>query len=112
MLENTSVMVLYVTAASEDDAARIGRALVEEHLCACANVLSPVRSFYRWDGRIQDEREAVLIAKTVAGQVEAATARIKELHSYQVPCVVALPIHGGNAEFLEWVATETRGGRS
>lgn len=110
MADDTSAMLLYVTAANEDDAARIGRALVEEHLCACANVIGPVRSFYRWEGKIQDDHEAVLIAKTVAAQVEAATKRIKELHTYQVPCVVALPIQGGNAAFLEWVATETGSG--
>jgi periplasmic divalent cation tolerance protein len=99
--------MLYVTAASADDAARIGRTLVEERLCACANVIAPVRSFYRWEGKIQEDREAVLIAKTVAGKVEAATARIKVLHRYEVPCVVALPVSGGNADFLEWVASET-----
>ncbi|MGE0651231.1 MAG: divalent-cation tolerance protein CutA [Alphaproteobacteria bacterium] len=106
-MDNASVVVLYITTASADDAARIGRALVEERLCACANVIAPVRSFYRWEGRIQDDREAVLIAKTDAGKVEAATVRIKSLHSYELPCIVALPVSGGNADFLEWVARET-----
>jgi periplasmic divalent cation tolerance protein len=98
--------VLYITAANADDAARIGRTLVEERICACANVIAPVRSFYLWEGRLQDEQEAVLIAKTVTGKVEAATARIKELHAYEVPCVVALPVDGGNAEFLDWVVRQ------
>lgn len=103
-----SAVVLYITAASEDEAARIGRALVEEHLCACANVIPGVRSFYRWEGRIEDDREAVLIAKTTEDRVEAATERVKALHSADLPCVVALPVGGGNAPFLDWIAAETQ----
>ena len=106
MADNTSIVMLYITAANADDAARIGRTLVEERLCACANVIAPVRSFYRWEGRVQDDQEAVLIAKTIAGKVEAATARIKALHAYEVPCVVAFPVDGGNTDFLDWVARE------
>jgi len=100
-------VLLYVTAGDPDEAAEIGRTLVEERLAACANVIGAVRSFYRWDGEVQDDREAVLIAKTDASRVDAATARIKALHSYDLPCVVALPLVGGNTDFLAWIASET-----
>lgn len=100
-------ILIYITAANEDEAARIGRTLVEERLCACANILGPVRSFYRWKGELCDEREAVLVAKTTAERVQAVVARVRELHSYEVPCVVAVPIADGNPAFLEWVAGET-----
>jgi periplasmic divalent cation tolerance protein len=102
-----AAVLLYVTASNEEEAATIGRALVEDGLVACANVIGPVRSIYRWEGGIQDEREAVLIAKTTADRVDAVTAKICALHSYTLPCVVAVPITGGNAGFLDWVAAET-----
>lgn len=100
-------VLLYVTAGDADSAAEIGRALVEERLVACANVIPQVRSFYRWEGTIHDESEAVLIAKTEETRAEAATARIKALHAYDLPCVVVLPIAGGNHDFLRWIEKET-----
>lgn len=105
----TEIILLYVTASDEDEAARIGRSLVEEKLCACANVLGAVRSFYHWQGKLVDDTEAVLIAKTRAGLVDQAVERIKALHSYDLPCVAALPVGGGNMPFLDWVAEETGG---
>jgi len=98
---------LYVTAANDDEAAAIGRALVTERLAACANVLPGITSFYWWEGAVQDDKEAVLVVKTRSELVEAATRRIKELHSYDCPCVVALPISGGNEDFLNWIDRET-----
>lgn len=104
-------LLVYITAANEEEAARIGRALVGEGLCACANVLGSVRSFYRWKGEVQDDREVALVAKTLAGRLDEVTARVRALHSYEIPCVVALPITGGNPEFLGWLAAEAGGRR-
>ena len=101
------MVILYVTCANAEQAATIGRTLVTERLAACANVLGQTRSFYWWEGQVQEDREAALILKTRAEQVDAATARIKALHSYTVPCVVAVPIAGGNPDFLAWIARET-----
>ena len=100
-------VLLYVTASDEDEASRIGRVLVDERLVACANVITGMRAIYRWQGAVQDEGEAVLIAKTQDSLAETATARIKALHSYEVPCVVVLPISGGNEDFLQWIEAET-----
>ena len=100
---------LYVTAASADEAKTIGEALVQERLVACANILGPISSIYWWQGQIQRDSEAVLIAKTRAELVERVIARVKALHSYTVPCVVSLPIEQGNPDFLGWVEAETRG---
>jgi periplasmic divalent cation tolerance protein len=80
---------------------------VEERLVACANVIPGVRAIYRWQGAVRDEGEAVLIAKTEETRAEAATARIKALHSYDLPCVAVLPLTGGNADFLQWIESET-----
>jgi periplasmic divalent cation tolerance protein len=98
---------LYVTASNADEAKKIGEALVQERLVACANVLAPIASIYWWQGQVQRESEAVLIAKTRAELVEHVIARVKALHSYTVPCVVSLPIEQGNPDFLGWIAAET-----
>ncbi len=102
--------VLYVTASSEEEAARLGQALVEERLAACANVLGPIRSIYWWQGKLEQGAEVALILKTRADLVEKATQRLKALHSYSVPCVIALPILGGNPDFLAWIGAETKEG--
>ena len=99
---------VYMTTASADEARRIGRALVEERLAACANIIPGMTSFYWWQGKVDEGQETVLIAKTEQGLVETLTARVKALHSYTVPCVVALPILGGNPDFLRWITDETR----
>ena len=99
--------MIYITASSRDEAKKIGRALVEERLAACANVIDGMESTYWWEGKLAEDREAVLILKTRADLVGALTARVKTLHSYSVPCVVALPILDGNADYLRWVGSET-----
>jgi periplasmic divalent cation tolerance protein len=99
---------VYMTAASPEEARRIGRTLVEERLAACANIIPGMMSFYWWQGKIDEGQETVLIAKTREELVPQLTARVKSLHSYTTPCVVALPILGGNADFLQWITDETR----
>jgi periplasmic divalent cation tolerance protein len=99
--------LVYMTAASREEARKIGRALVEERLAACANVIDGMESVYWWQGKLTEDRETVLIAKTRAELVPALTERVKELHSYTVPCVVALPILAGNPAYLDWLAAET-----
>jgi len=99
--------LVYMTASSDEEALRIGRALVAERLAACANVIPGMRSVYWWEGRVQDGNETVLIAKTRADLVAALTDRVKALHSYSVPCVVALPITAGNQDYLDWLTGET-----
>ena len=105
-------VLLYVTAPNEDEAVRIGRDLVDTRLAACANVIPGMHAIYRWQGMVRDEAEAVLIVKTQDSLADAATARIKELHSDQVPCVVVVSLSGGNEAFLQWIEAETgnRGG--
>ncbi|MSP21059.1 MAG: divalent-cation tolerance protein CutA [Alphaproteobacteria bacterium] len=99
---------LYLTAATQAEAEKISRTLVEERLAACANVLGPIRSFYWWQGQVQDEGEVAFLLKTSADLVDRVVARVKELHSYSVPCVVSWPIDAGNPDYLAWVESETR----
>jgi periplasmic divalent cation tolerance protein len=102
-----TAMFVYVTAASEDEALRLARAAVGERLAACANIIPGMRSLYWWQGKIDEGRETVLVLKTEARHVAKLTRRVKALHSYSVPCVVALPIKGGNRTFLDWIKAET-----
>lgn len=99
--------LLYITAADRSQALAIGRALVQERLVACVNLLDGVTSIYRWDGAIQEEPETVLIAKTMSEKVDSVTARVLELHDYDCPCVVSIDIEAGNPAFLRWIEEET-----
>jgi periplasmic divalent cation tolerance protein len=96
----------YVTAGSRAEALAIARTVVEERLAASANVLDGATSIYWWRGALEQAGEAVLILKTRTELVERLTARIRKLHSYQCPCVVALPIVAGNPQYLDWIAAE------
>ena len=102
-----AAILVYVTCGDEDEARRIGRTLVEERLAACANVIGGMKSIYWWQGAVQEDGETILIAKTKQGLVDRLSARVKELHSYDVPCVVALQIAGGNSDFMQWIEDET-----
>jgi periplasmic divalent cation tolerance protein len=104
----TDALVVLVTTPTPERAAEIARAVVEERLAACGNVVSGLRSIYRWDGAIQDEGEALLILKTTRARFEALKERVLALHPYQVPEVIALPIEAGSAPYLAWIAAETR----
>ena len=100
-------IVVFVTAGSESEAETIAKMLVGEQLAACVNILSPVRSIYRWEGKLADDREWLLVIKTRAERFPAVEARVKALHSYQVPEVIALPIVQGSGEYLRWLWEET-----
>jgi periplasmic divalent cation tolerance protein len=102
-----SAAFVYITAASPEEAERIGRALVEARLAACANILPGMRSIYRWKGAVETAGEAVLIAKTRMAKAEALLAKVRELHTYEVPCAVVLPIAAGLPDFLRWIDDET-----
>jgi len=103
------ISIVFVTAGSEDEAATIGRTLVEDRLAACANIVSRIRSIYRWQEKIHDEQESLIIIKIRTSQFDAVKKRIKELHSYEVPEIISFPVARGLAEYLEWVQSETIG---
>jgi periplasmic divalent cation tolerance protein len=100
MLES---IVVLVTCASEEEGLKIAQALVEERLAACINLLSPIRSIYRWEGKIWDEREWLLIIKTQKERFESIEKRVKSLHSYSVPEIIGLPIVEGSSSYLHWL---------
>ncbi len=99
--------MIYVTTGSRDEALKIARALVDEKLAACANVLGQADSIYRWQGKVEEAQEVVVIAKTRRDLADQALARIKALHSYDVPCAVAYDIAAGLPDYLAWIDRET-----
>jgi len=106
----TDALVVLVTCPTPEKAAEIARALVEERLAACGNVLPGLRSIYRWEGKVQDEGEALLVLKSVRGRFEALRARVAALHPYQVPEVLGLPVEAGHGPYLDWIAGATSPG--
>jgi len=100
-------LFVYVTAKDKEEARLIARAVVGERLAACANVLGAIDSVYWWQGRVCEDNETALVLKTSAERKPELISRIKELHSYECPCIVCLPIADGNRDFLNWIAAET-----
>jgi periplasmic divalent cation tolerance protein len=98
---------VYIVAADKDEANRIADALVGERLAACVNILGSVRSVYRWQGQVERADEVALIAKTTAALFDSLAARVRALHSYDMPAIVAWPIVAGEAAYLDWIAAET-----
>jgi periplasmic divalent cation tolerance protein len=104
----TDTLLVFTTLPSADKAAELAKALVEERLAACANLLPAIRSIYRWQGKLQDENEVLLLLKTRAEHLERLKLRILELHPYEVPEVLAVPVEAGYQPYLDWLAGETK----
>ncbi len=100
------IVTVYATFANADEAARIARALIEERLAACANILGPCRSLYRWQGAIEEAEEVPALFKTRADKAETLIARLAELHSYDVPAAVVWPIASALPSYADWVRRE------
>lgn len=101
-------MMVYVTTSDENEAISIAKSIVHEKLAACANILPSMKSVYTWKGETCVDQETVLILKTVASKFEQLKNRVIELHSYELPCVVAIPIVEGHQPYLQWLSDQTK----
>jgi len=101
-------VVIYITTGSESEAEKIGHTLVEEKLVACSNIISPIRSIYSWQGKICDDKEALMMLKTKKELFKQIIKRVEELHSYDVPEIIAIPIIDGSSKYLSWINEETK----
>lgn len=101
-------LFVYITAPDKECARLLARTLVSERLCACANIIDGMESFYWWQGVLENAHESVCIVKTTDAGYPALEKRVRELHPYAIPCVVALRLERGFAPFLQWIAEETR----
>lgn len=99
----TEYRVILITCRGEEEADRIGSTLIEEHLAACVNIVPKITSIYRWEGEVCRDLESLLIVKAREGTLEKLEERVKSLHSYDLPEVIALPVSGGSEDYLDWV---------
>ena len=102
----TDKVVALTTCSSSEEAAVLARGLIERRIAACANILPAIRSVYRWQGKVEEDSEALLIIKTARDSVEALKAAIRQLHPYEVPELIVLPIEAGATAYLEWVGEQ------
>ena len=106
-MPHTDAIVVLTTVASDEEGVRLVRALLERRLIACGTLIPGARSLYRWQGKIADEREVVLLLKTRSARLETLLAAFGELHPYKVPELLALPVSAGLSKYLEWISGET-----
>jgi len=102
------VRIVLITAPDADTGTRLARALVDERLAACVNLVPGIRSIYRWEGAIEEGDEVLMVVKTRAARCAALAARVSDLHPYDVPEVLELPTVGGSPAYLDWVREESR----
>ena len=103
----TQIRVVLVTVPDEKTGLNLARALVEERLAACVNILPGVRSVYRWEGRVEDDRELLLVAKTSFKVLDRLIERVAQVHPYDQPEIISLPVDQGSPGYLDWVLKET-----
>jgi periplasmic divalent cation tolerance protein len=99
---------IYITVPTEAEAQKIAEAVVADRLAACANIIPGMKSIYHWEGKLEQGSEAVLIFKTRAELFQAVETRVKELHSYETPCIVSLPLTDVSADYMQWIISETK----
>ncbi|MDI9614568.1 divalent-cation tolerance protein CutA [Methanothermobacter sp.] len=100
--------LIYITTSGQEESARIGRRLVEDRLAACVNIIPSIKSFYHWEGSLEEDEESVLIVKTTSELTQQIIKRVRELHSYDNPCIISIPITGGSRDYLEWLNDEVK----
>lgn len=100
-------LVVFITAPNEDEASKIARALVEGRLAGCVNIIKDVRSIYSWQGKTEDESEVLMIVKTQSSLFDNLSRKVRELHSYTVPEIIAMPIIEGSGDYLKWLKEVT-----
>jgi periplasmic divalent cation tolerance protein len=103
----TNYIVVLITAPKEEDAEKIAKELVESRLAACVNIIRDIRSIYRWQGKTEDESEVLMVVKTRKSLFDKLMKRVKELHGYSVPEIIALPVIEGSQDYLKWLGEET-----
>jgi periplasmic divalent cation tolerance protein len=106
-MEQSGCILVLITTGSQAEARTIADALVNQRKAACVNIVPRVDSLFRWEGKIEEESESLLLVKTRAELLSEVIHLVKEIHSYEVPEIVALPVIGGNSEYLAWVEDET-----
>lgn len=103
-----SFLIVYITCSNLEQAKSIGKTVVEEKLAACANCIPSMQSIYMWKGSLQEDNEVILILKTTSKRISELEKRVKELHSYETPCIIYFKLDGGSKEYLDWISEMTQ----
>ena len=109
-MEETSRIVILITTSNSDEGQKIAELLLNQRLVACVNIVPKVNSFFKWQSKPDSAQESLLIIKTRKALLSEITETVKRIHSYEVPEIIALPITGGNEEYLEWIDNEVKEG--
>jgi periplasmic divalent cation tolerance protein len=107
-MKDSAYLILFITTSSSEEAHKIAEVLLNQRKAACVNIVPNVSSLFWWQEKIETAHENLLIVKTKAGQLGEIIKLVKELHSYDIPEIVALPIIGGNQDYLEWIGKEVQ----
>ena len=105
-MEGSPYVVVFITAGSPEEAHKVAEALLKQRIAACVNIVPEILSFFWWEGHLDSEKETLLLVKTKASLLGDIVGLVKEVHSYDVPEIIALPIAGGNQDYLEWIGKE------
>jgi periplasmic divalent cation tolerance protein len=100
--------LVYITTSGEEESKEIGRTIVEERLAGCVNIIPTIKSLYWWKGEIEDDNESILIVKTKVSNIENIIKKVKEIHSYENPAILAIPIIEGSKTYLDYLDGEIR----
>ena len=106
-MPHTDAIVVLTTVASNDEAVQLVRSLLERRIIACGTIMPAARSLYRWEGKIADENEVVVLLKTRSARIESLEMAFSELHPYRVPELLAIPVAAGTQKYLAWISGET-----
>lgn len=101
--------MIYITTSGEEESKQIAKTLLEERTVACANIIPSMKSFYWWEGEIEEDTESILILKTRSDKLDTLIKRVKDLHSYELPCILEISIQNGSQDYLKWLEDSLQG---
>ncbi|WJI09429.1 divalent-cation tolerance protein CutA [Methanobacterium sp. CWC-01] len=101
--------MIYITTSGEEESKQIAKTLLEERTVACANIIPSMKSFYWWEGEIEEDTESILILKTRSDKLDTLIKRVKDLHSYELPCILEISIQNGSEDYLKWLEDSLQG---
>ena len=111
MMIESKYIVILITSPSNEESQRIAELLLSQRQAACVNIISGVESRFWWQGKLESARESLLVIKTESSHLEEIITAVKQVHSYEVPEIIALPVIGGNADYLDWIQNEVKNGK-
>jgi len=108
-MRNKMYSLIYITTSGEEESKKIAKKLLEERIVACANIIPSMKSFYWWEGEIEEDKESILILKTRSDNLDTIIRRVKDIHSYDIPCILEIPIQNGSEDYLNWLEDSLQG---